>query len=158
MSSTSVLTSSVCTKDMAQVGGVYVSSVVYSVMPLPETSNMDLTRPTGNGVTFTAIPNTIGILDEKHQPIYNIKFTFNPAGVDSLSSIIVNAESNVNKFFVEFFTPSNPNEVFTSLPDTPLVLTSTMDHGQASIIDFPSQVPSPLSGIRISILSTTDNQ
>ncbi|CAF1010447.1 unnamed protein product, partial [Rotaria sordida] len=158
---TSVQTTTRCKRDMAQVGSVYVSSVTSSIEPLGGriTNNVDLTNSeTVNGVTFPSVPDTSGLFDKNNKPLYEITFTFNPAGVDSLSSIIVNKETNVNQFVVEFFTPSNLNQPFTISPNTPLSYTSTIIDSRASIMNFLSDVPSPLSGIRISILSTTNNQ
>jgi hypothetical protein len=86
--------------------------------------------------------------------------TFNPAGVNSLSSVIANADSNVDKFSVEFFGLSNPNELITystDLPDIPVSYNSTFANSQALLTIFPSNTPSDLSGIRITILSTTDD-
>ncbi|CAF1508693.1 unnamed protein product, partial [Rotaria sordida] len=157
---TSVQTTTRCKRDMAQVGSVYVSSVTSSIEPLGGriTNNVDLTNSeTVNGVTFPSVPDTSGLFDKNNKPLYEITFTFNPAGVDSLSSIIVNKETNVNQFVVEFFTPSNLNQPFTISPNTPLSYTSTIIDSRASIMNFLSDVPSPLSGIRISILSTTNN-
>ena len=144
---------------MAQVGGVYVSLVTYSVPPVSGTDNVDLTRPTGNGVSFPSTPDTTAFVDKNNEPVYQITVTFNPAGVDSLSSIITNADSNVKEFSVEFFSSTNPNQPFTSAPGTPpLSYTSSMNNSQASIVDFSSEVPSPLTAIKISILSTKDDQ
>jgi hypothetical protein len=146
---------------MAQVGTVYVSSVTYSVQPLPGTNNTDLTSITGNGVSFPQAPGTTGLFDQYNQPIYNIIFTFNPAGVNSLSSIIVNEESNVEQFSVEFFGLSNPNQLITYstyLGAIPVSYNSTIINSQPSIVSFPEDAPSDLSGIQITILSTTDNE
>jgi len=157
---TSVQTTTRCKYDMAQVDSVYVSSVIYSIEPLGgSTNNVNLTSlDKGDGVTFPSVPGTSGIFDNDNKPLYQITINFNPAGVDSLSSIIVNKESNVNGFSVEYFIPSNPNQLFTISPNNPLSSTSLMINSQPSIVDFPSSVPSPLSGILISITSTTDNQ
>ena len=158
---TSVATTTVCQKDMAVVGGQYVSSVTYSVQPVAQTSNDDLTSPTGNGVTFPSVPGTTGVLDDKNNPIYQITITFNPSGVDSLGSMTINPISNVQTFAVQFFVPSNPNQpvpVAPELADQPLTVTSTIVNSQPSIVNFPSQLPSPISGIRILVLSTTQNQ
>ena len=86
--------------------------------------------------------------------------TFNPSGVNSLSSIIANNDSNVEQFSVEFFGLSNPNELITSqtdLGDIPVSYNSTFTNSQASLTNFPENTPSDLSGIRITILSTTGN-
>ena len=155
---TSVQTTTICQKHMARVGHVYVSFVKYSVQPFPQTNDVDLTSDTGNGISFPSVPNKTGVLDENKKPLYQITFTFNPAGVHSLSSIIVNQQSNVNKFVVEFFVPSKPKQPFTSASNIPLSYNSTIINSQACIAHFPAQVPSPLSGIRISVLSTRDNQ
>jgi len=158
---TSVETTTICQKDMARVGGVYVSSVVYSVEPLPETNNADLTSTTGGGVSFPSVPDTTGLFDANNRPLYNIIITFNPAGVDSFSTLIVNPGTNVDKFAIQFYVPSYPNQPFTFAPefaDIPLSYNSTIVNSRPSIMYFPPQVPSPISGIRISILSTTDNK
>jgi hypothetical protein len=158
---TTVVTTPICTQDMATVGGVYVSSVVYSVQPVAGTNNVDLTSTNGGGVTFPSVPGTTGLFDQNNRPLYNVTLTFNPAGVDSLASIIVSPGTNVNKFAVRFFVPSYPDQPFTFAPefaDIPLYYNSTIQNSQASITRFPQQVPSPISGILISVLSTTDNQ
>jgi hypothetical protein len=158
---TSVQTATNCQKDMAQVGGVYVSSVTYSVQPVQGTNNVDLTNTTGNGVTFPQPVGTTGLFDDQtNQPIYSIVFTFNPSGVNSLSSIIANDNSNVQKFSVEFFSLSNPSELITyptDAGDIPVSYNSTFTNSQASLTNFPEDTPSNLSGILITILSTTDN-
>jgi len=158
---TSVQTATTCQKDMAQVGGVYVSSVTYSVQPVPGTNNVDLTNPNGNGIDFPQPVGTTGLFDDQtNQPIYSIVFTFNPSGVNSLSSIIANDNSNVQKFSVEFFSLSNPNELITYPTDAgaiPVSYNSTFTNSQASLTNFPEDTPSNLSGIVITILSTTDN-
>jgi hypothetical protein len=64
----------------------------------------------------------------------------------------------VNGFRVEFFAPPNQNELFTIAPNTPLAYNSTIINSQPSIVDFPTEVPSPLTGIRVTVVSTTDNQ
>ncbi len=158
---TSAQTTIGCQKGMAQVGGVYVSSVTYSVPLLPGINEADLTSPTGNGVTFQSPPDTTGLFDKNNQPIYNIVLTFNPAGVSSLSIVIANEETNVNKFSVEFFGLSNPNQLITYSTESgtiPVSYNSTFTNLQPSFVDFPQDAPSDLSGILISILSTTDNQ
>ncbi len=158
---TSVQTATNCQKDMAQVGGVYVSSVTYSVQPVQGTNNVDLTSTTGNGVTFPQPVGTTGLFDNQtNQPIYSIVFTFNPSGVNSLSSIIANNDSNVEQFSVEFFSLSNPNELITYPTDAgaiPVSYNSTFTNSQATLTNFPEETPSNLSGIRITILSTTGN-
>lgn len=158
---TSVSTITTCQKDMAVVGGQYVSSVTYSVQPVTGTNNDDLTSTTGNGITFSSVPGTTGLFDDNKKPLYQITITFNPAGVDSLGSITVNPTSNVDKFQVQFFVSSNPNQPVTAAPelaDKPLSFESTIINNRPSIVDLPSTVPSPLSGIRIVVLSTTDNE
>jgi hypothetical protein len=146
---------------MAQVGGVYVSSVTYSVQPVQGTNNVDLTNTTGNGVNFPQPVGSTGLFDDQtNQPIYTIVFTFNPSGVNSLSSIIANANSNVQKFSVEFFSLSNPNALITyptDAGDIPVSYNSTFTNAQASLTNFPEDTPSNLSGILITILSTTGN-
>jgi hypothetical protein len=146
---------------MAQVGGVYVSSVTYSVQPVQGTNNVDLTNTTGNGVNFPQPVGSTGLFDDQtNQPIYTIVFTFNPSGVNSLSSIIANANSNVQKFSVEFFSLSNPNALITyptDAGDIPVSYNSTFTNSQASLTNFPEDTPSNLSGILITILSTTGN-
>ena len=148
---------------MAIVGGPFVSSVAFSVTPVSGTP-VDLTSTTGNGISFPTAPNsapTTPLFDTKNSPVYNITITFNPAGADSLGSIIIiNPGTNVKKFSVRFFVPSYPNQPFTFSPsfsNNPLYYNSTIINSQPSIVTFPPQVPSPLSGILISVLSTTDN-
>jgi len=146
---------------MAQVGGVYVSSVTYSVQPIQGTNDVDLTNTASNGVTFQQAPGTTGLLDQYSQPIYNITLTFNQAGVNSLSSIIVNENSNVDQFSVEFFGLSNPNQLITyptAVGNIPISYKSTVINSQPSIVTFPADAPSDLSGILITILSTINNQ
>ncbi len=159
---TSVQTATNCQKDMAQVGGVYVSSVTYSVQPVQGTSNVDLTNPTSNGIDFPQPVGTTGLFDDQtNQPIYTIILTFNPSGVNSLSSIVANDDSNVQKFSVEFYGLSNSNELITYPTDAgaiPVSYNSTFTNSQASLTNFPEDTPSNLSGIRISILSTSNNQ
>jgi len=158
---TTVQTTTICKKDMAVVGGPYVSSVVYTVSPVSGTS-VDLTSNTGNGITFPSVPNTTGLFDQNNRPVYNITITFNPAGADSLGSVMVNPGSNVNKFSIQFFVPSYPNQPFTfapEFPSNPLYYNSTISNNSLpSISSFPPQVPSPLSGILISVLSTTNTK
>jgi len=157
---TSVQTTPICQKDMAQVGGVYVSSVSYSVLPVQETNPTDLTSTTGNGVSFPSVPYTTGLFDQSNKPLYYIGLTFNPEGVNSLSSIIVNSGSNVKQFSVQFFDLSNSTVLISnSTPSAaiPLSVNSTIINSQPPIDDFPTNLPS-LSGIRISILSTTNNE
>ena len=55
---TSVETTTICQKDMAQVGGVFVSSVTYSVQPVVGTTDADLTKLSGNGINFPLVPGT----------------------------------------------------------------------------------------------------
>lgn len=158
---TSVTTTTVCQKDMAVVGGQYVSSVTYSVQPVDGTNNDDLTSTSGNGISFTPVSGATGLFDSNNQPLYQITITFNRAGVDSLGSITVNPTSNVNRFAVQFFTQANPNQPVTLAPelaDKPVELTSTIINSRPSIVDFPSQLPSPISAIRILILSTVNNE
>ena len=159
---TSVATTTVCQKDMATIGGQYVSSVTYAVSPVDGTNNAELTSVTGNGIDFPSVPGTIdGVLDSTNKPIYQITITFNQPGVDSLGSITVNPNSNVDRFAVQFFVPSNPNQpvpISAELADQPLSVQSTTSAGRTSILNLPSQLPSPISGIRIVILSTNDNQ
>jgi hypothetical protein len=145
---------------MAQVGTIYVSSVTYSVQPVQGT-NADLTNTTSNGITFPQPSGTTGLFDQNNQPIYNITLTFNPAGVNSFSSIIVNENSNVDQFSVEFFGLSNPNQLITyptGVGNIPVSYNSTIINSQPSIVYFPADAPSDLSGILITILSTINNQ
>lgn len=158
---TSVTTTTVCQKDMAVVGGQYVSSVTYSVSPVDGTNNDDLTNTASNGITFTPVSGVTGLFDANNQPLYQVTITFNRAGVDSLGSITSSPTSNVNRFAVLFFTQSNPNQPVTLAPelaDKPVELISTIINSRPSIVDFPAQLPSPISAIRILILSTTDNE
>ena len=156
---TSVSTTTVCQKDMATVGGQYVSSVTYSASTADGTDNDDLTSTSGNGITFTPVSGTSGLFDQNNKPLYQITITFNPAGVDSFGSITVNAPSNVDKFAVQFFTQSNPNQPVTLAPELggqPVEVISTTINSRPSIVDLPSQLPTPIGGIRIIILSTFD--
>ena len=146
---------------MAQVGGIYVSSVTYSVQPAQGTNDADLTNPTSNGVSFPSVSTPTALFDQPNNPLYTITFTFNPTGANSVGSITINPRSNVNLFNVQFFILSNPNQPFTTssqLSNIPLSYNSTIVNSQASLVDFPGDLLSPLSGIRISILSTKDNQ
>ncbi len=157
----SVQTTTSCRREMAEIGSVYVSSVAYSVQPVKGTNNADLTNASANGITFQSVPNTNGLFDTNDQPLYTIDFTFNPAGVNSLSSVVANAGSNVNKFSVEFYGLTNPNQLITYPSGSgvgPISYTSTYTNSQASLTTFPNNAPSDLSGIRISILSTSNNQ
>ena len=146
---------------MAEVGTVYVSSVTYSVQPVTGTNNADLTDATTNGVTFQSVPSTNGLFDTNNQPLYTIDLKFNPAGVNSLSSVVANPGSNVDKFSVEFYGLYNPNQLITSPSgsgNVPVSYDSTYTSSKASTISFPGNTPSDLSGIRISILSTTNDE
>ena len=157
---TSAQTTTNCQKEMAQVGTVYVSSVTYSVQPVQGTNNVDLTSVTSNGVRFPQPSGTTGVLDQNNQPLYYITLTFNPSGVNSLNSITVDKNSNVNSFSVEFYGLSSPTQLITSpsgLGNTPVSYTSIIINNQAVINNFPSDTPTNLIGIRITILSTTDN-
>ena len=158
---TSVSTTPICQQAMAQFGRVYVSSVDYSQTPT-EGTNDDLTSTTGNGVSFSPVEGTSGLTDANNNPLYTITLTFNTPGVYSLSSITVNPESNVKEFSVEFFTPSNGNQpvtVSTQSGNIPLSYNSKISNSQVLIDNFPEEeVPTPLSGIRISVLATLGNQ
>jgi hypothetical protein len=154
---TTAQTTTVCQKDMANVGGVYVSSVKFSPPLVPGSNDADLTSPTSNGVTFQS--SSTGLFDQNNQPVYTIILTFNPSGVNSLSSVIANNESNVEKFSVEFFGLSNSNQLVTIPSGTiPVSYNSTVTNDQSSIVSFTEDAPSELSGIRISILSTVNDQ
>jgi hypothetical protein len=159
---TSVATTSGCQKDMATVGGQYVSGVSYGTLnPVTGTSNTDLTNPTSNGITFPQQPAISGLVDQNNQPLYTIDIKFNAPGVNSLGSVAVKptTDSNVKSFAVEFFVESAPNQPVTlsSFTDKPLVYNSVPTTGQPVIDTFPSsQVPSPLIGIRFIVLSTSD--
>ena len=158
---TSVQSTTNCEREMAQIGTVYVSSVAFSIQPVKGTSNADLTDDTSNGVTFQSVPSTNGLFDTNNQPLYTIDITFNPAGVNSLSSVVANAGSNVNSFSVEFFGLYNPNQLITSPSgsgNVPISYDSTYTNSQALLLSFPNNAPSDLSGIRISILSTTNHE
>ncbi len=158
---TSVQTTTNCQRDMAQVGSVYVSSVIYSIQPLQGTNDADLTNTASNGVTFPQPLGTTGLFYQNNQPIYSLTLTFNPAGVNSLSSIVVNDASNVEQFSVEFFGLSNPNQLITYstyLGAIPVSYNSTIINSQPSIVNFPADAPSDLSGILITILSTINNE
>jgi hypothetical protein len=142
---------------MAQSEGVYVSNVSPSVTLLPKSGSLDYTT-SGNGFSFQNAPDTTGLFDNDRRPLYYIDIVFNPAGADSLSSIMVNNESNVNEFRVEFFVQPGKNQLFTIAPYVSLSYNSTMSNAGPSIADFLDDVPSPLTGVRISILSTRDDQ
>jgi hypothetical protein len=158
---TSVATTTACRKDMATVDGQYVSTVSYTIAPVTGTNIADLTNGTSNGITFPQ--GGSALLDSNNQPQYIIVLNFNSPGVDSLGSVLVKPKpgSNVNQFAVEFFVPSAPNQPYTFSPDfanQPLYVNSTVDNSSPSIDSFPeNQMPSPLSGIRFIVLSTTDN-
>lgn len=147
---------------MAVVGGQYVSSVNYpSAQPVAGTNSDELTNTAGNGITFTAVPGTTGLVDDKKEPLYQITIKFNEPGVDSLGSITVTAASNVVKFGVLIFAATNPDQPVTAAPELggkPLLFSSTVIGSQATIGDLPSQVPSPVSAIRIVVLETKDNE
>ncbi len=154
---TTVQTTTVCQKDMANVGGVYVSSVQFSPPLVPESNDADLTSPTSNGITFQS--SSTGLFDQYNQPLYTIILTFNPSGVNSLSSVIANGASNVKQFSVEFFGLSNPSQLLTVPSDIiPVSYNSTFINSQLLIASLPPDAPSELSGIRISILSTVNDQ
>jgi hypothetical protein len=157
---TSAQTTSNCQVNMAQIGTVFVSSVTYSVTPVQGPNGNDLTHPNGNGVDFPQPQGTTGLFDQNNKPLYTIDITFNPSGVNSLSSITVNKNTNVGEFSVEFFALSNPTTLIPSpnQAGVPLSYTSSPVNDIASINNFPQNAPSDLSGIRITILSTTDNQ
>lgn len=146
---------------MAVVGGQYVSSVNYpSAQPVDGTKSDDLTSTTGNGITFAPVPGTTGLVDDKNEPLYQVTIKFNEPGVDSLGSITLNPASNVDQFAVQVFVASNPDQPVTAAPELggkPLSFSSTVIGSRASIVDLPSQVPSPLSAIRIVVLSTEGN-
>ncbi len=156
---TTVQTTTVCQKNMANVGGVYVSSVQFSPPLVPGSNDADLTSPTSNGVTFQSSSAATGLFDQYNQPLYTITMTFNPAGVNSLSSVVANPESNVKQFSVEFFGLSNTSQLLTVPFGTiPVSYNSTVTNAQVSLVDLPEDAPSELSGLRISILSTVNNQ
>lgn len=159
---TSVATTTVCQKDMAIVGGQYVSSVVYSVAPVEGTNNNDLTNPSSNGVTFPEVENFNGVLDSNNNSVYEITITLKESGVDSVGSITLNpsSETNVNEFAVQFFASSNPNQlvaVSAEKPNQPVTLFSKNINSHPTIDNIPSQMPSPLSAIRLLVRSTNDN-
>jgi hypothetical protein len=142
---------------MAEVGGAYVQSVTYSVSPVAGTKDSDLTDKNGNGVTLEQVPNTEGVLNERNEPIYTITVRFNEPGVDSVGSIALDDKTNVDKFAIQFIE-SGSNEPVTVAPNQPLYINSIIQNSVATISDFPSQVPAPLSAIRIVVLSTKDNK
>ncbi len=154
---TTVPTTSVCQKDMANVGGVYVSSVTFSPSLVPGSSDADLTSPTSNGVTFQS--SSTGLFDQNNQPVYTIILTFNPAGVNSISIVAANLESNVKQFSVEFFGLSNPSQLLkVPFGTIPVSYNSTVTNAQVPLVDLPEDAPSELSAIRISILSTINDE
>jgi hypothetical protein len=147
---------------MAVVGGQYVSSVNYpSAQPVAGTNSDDLTNTTGNGISFSPVSGTTGLVDEKNAPLYQFILKFNEPGVDSLGSITVSPASNVDKIALLVFVASNPNQPVTASPESggkPLTFISTVIGSRVSIVDLPSQLPSPLSAIGIVVLSTKDNE
>jgi hypothetical protein len=148
---------------MGIVGGQYVSNVAYTTQPISGTNDADLTSDTNNGISFPQPPTgSNGLLDNQNQPLYTILINFNQPGVDSLGSVTVKPKpnSNVNQFGVQFYVASSPNQPYTlstGSANQPLYLKSSIG-SQPSITSFPpEQVPSPLIGIRIIVLSTTDS-
>jgi hypothetical protein len=154
---TSVTTTTVCQKSMAEVGGAYVQSVTYSVSPVAGTKDSDLTDKNSNGVTLEQAPNADGVLNEGKEPIYTITLRFNEPGVDSVGSIALGEKTNVDKFAVQFIEAGS-NQPVTVAPNQPLYINSNIQNSVATISDFPSQVPTPLSAVRIVVLSTKDNK
>ena len=146
---------------MAQIGTVFVSSVQYSVTPIQGIDTTDLTSNSTNGIDFPQPTGTTGLFNANNQPIYSIIVTFNPSGVNSLSSIVANDNTNVNQFSVQFYGLTNRNQLIThstDLGDIPVSYNSTFTNSQASLTNFPDDTPSDLSAIQITILSTTDQQ
>lgn len=159
---TSVATTSGCQKDMAIVGGPYVSSVTYpATKPVQNTINTDLTTDTGNGITFPQVPVIPGLRDSDNKPLYIISINFKSPGVSSLGSVAVKPkpDSNVETFAVEFYAPSSPNQPFTLEPNAAPLSFPSKPNGTTPFNDvFPDRyVPSPLIGIRFIVLSTTDS-
>lgn len=157
---TSAQTATVCQKVMAQVGGVYVSSVTYSVQPLQPNDDTQLTSnsPTATGVSFpTSSLATEGVLNDKNEPVYTVTVTFTtPQTATSFASIVSGPQSNVNSFSVNYFASSNPNQPIQDVNGTPIVSTSTLVNSQASVVNIPPGLSTvTLSAIRINILSTT---
>jgi hypothetical protein len=160
---TSSQTTTACQKDMAVVGGIYVASVDYSVAPVRGTNSNDLTSTTGNGITFPKVNGFTGVVDSNGNAMYVITITFVEPGVDSLGSIIVNKNinSNVDQIAVQFFVSSNPNQPISVDPEAPykpLTIYSTIGDQGASITNLPAQLPSPISGVRVLVISTSDKQ
>ncbi len=156
---TTVQTTTVCQKDMATVDSVYVSSIKFSPPLVPGSNDSDLTSPTTNGVTFQSSSAATGLFDQYNQPLYTITMTFNPAGVNSISSVVANQDSNVKQFSVEFFDLSNPNQLVTVPSGTiPVSYNSTVTNSQVLLVALPEDAPSEISGIRISILSTVNDE
>jgi hypothetical protein len=156
---TTAQTTTVCQKDMANVGGIYVSSVQFTPPLVPGSSDYDLTSATSNGVTFQSSSAATGLFDQYNQPLYTITMTFNPAGVNSISSVVANQDSNVKQFSVEFFGLSNPNQLLTVPAGTiPVSYNSTVTNSQVLLVALPEDAPSEISGIRISILSTVNDE
>jgi len=162
---TSVTTTTGCQKDMAIVGGQYVSTVDYpATQPVSGTEPTDLTSDTTNGITFPQLPAGSPLLDNNNQPLYTIDINFNKPGVNLLGIVAVKPkpDSNVEKFAVQFFVPSAPDQPFvlSSLPtNKPLYYNSTLKGVQPLIDTFPvEEVPSPLIGIRFIVLETKDSQ
>lgn len=144
---------------MAVVNSLYVSSVIFSVRPESMRADVDLTNPNSAGVTFPSSPDTTtGLFDQNNIPIYSIIFTFPSPGVHSLGSIIVNQDTNVDKFAVQLFAPSSPNQPLNFASQiTETDYTSTKQNLKASILSFPRQSSLPITAIRISVLSTNDS-
>ena len=157
---TSVGTTTACRKEMATVDGPYVSKVNYTVEPVTGTNNSDLTATDGrNGISFPEVPGSNGTLDDNNKPLYIITIKFKSPGVESLGSVSVSSGTNVNKFAIEFLEPLHPDQpITTEGTDQPFSAMSTTDgSGSPSISLFPSDLPSPLIGIRFIVLSTSNN-
>lgn len=158
---TSVTATTACQKDMAFVGGQYVSSVDFSVEPEQETDTSLLTSVSGDGIDFPTSPEFDGVLDENHEPQYQVTLRFNQPGVDSLGSITVNALSNVDQIAVRFYAASQPNMLVRTGNDEAnevLTVVSNIEQQPPSVNNLPSNLPSPIIGIRVLVLSTKDNQ
>jgi hypothetical protein len=145
---------------MAVIGGQYVSSVVYSGKTAPGTKDADLTNQSSAGITFEKVPGSTGVLDNNGKPLYDVIIKFTAPGVDSVGSVSLKSNSNVDKVVVQLFTVSNPDEpvtVATNLADKTLSLNSKIINSQVTVADIPSQFPA-IGAIRIAVLSTKDNE
>lgn len=159
---TSAQTATVCQKAMAQVGGVYVSRVTYSVPPSQPYDDTQLTSdsPTAEGVSFPSSSlATKGLLDDNNKPVYSITVTFPRGTSPALASIVCGPQSNVQSISVTYLASTNPNQPIQDSNGLPIASTSTLVGSQVSVVNIPPTLSAfTVSGIEISILSTTANE